>query len=424
MSGLAGKLQGKTTRLAAAPQTGAKPPALQGRLMNLEVARIKPDPNQPRKYFDPAGLDELARSLIDHGLLEPVVVRLVEGDPVLIAGERRWRAAKRAGMPTLPAMVRQVGEKDAAVLSLVENLHREDLGPLEEAEALDRLRAQGLSLKEVASLADLAVSTVSEKLSLVNLPEAIKEDLRKNPRALSGRNLVEVAKLAKRTGPREAEILYKRALTHGLKRADFRTPKDQPPALPEPEPTEATGEQETDKEPERALHSALHSMAGAAERWARRIGIGLEDAELRAAIGYEFGTEGGSAGPDMVPYTYKGGVAPGFWFDAISAHGKPTLAGKRLIDTVRVILGVPYPGREQGETPKEKEPAKPQKGKDVPYHAARLKQGLLDLMKGPRPEKAAWRDNLLWELRTLPGILAQALKWLESPAQAEGKQKR
>src|SRR5262245_59024379 len=111
-------------------------------LLELPIDRIEPNPLQPRKSFDGAALDELARSVKASGVIQPVVVRRAGDGYQLIAGERRWRAARQAGLERIPAIVREATDVESLELALVENLLRADLNPLEEAEAYQRLIAE------------------------------------------------------------------------------------------------------------------------------------------------------------------------------------------------------------------------------------------------------------------------------------------
>src|SRR5215471_4695346 len=112
-------------------------------LREIEIERILPNPHQPRKNFDEDALNELANSIRSHGVVQPIVVRpLEDGFFQLIAGERRWRASQRAGLIKVPAVVRHSGEHDALEIALIENLQREDLNPIEEAQAYERLMSE------------------------------------------------------------------------------------------------------------------------------------------------------------------------------------------------------------------------------------------------------------------------------------------
>lgn len=151
----------------------------QAKVINLPITSITPNPDQPRKYFDEATLESLAHSIRLRGLLQPVVVRkAAHGEEfTLIAGERRWRAAQVAGLRKIPALVRQ--HEDPLELALIENLQRQDLRPLEEAEALHTLKErQGLTDEVLAKIIGKSRSTVTEILTLNSLPDSIKEECR------------------------------------------------------------------------------------------------------------------------------------------------------------------------------------------------------------------------------------------------------
>ena len=142
-------------------------------LLHLPVAAVHPNPRQPRKRFEPEATAGLAASIQRQGVLQPVVVRpRREGGYELIAGERRWRAAKQAGAATVPAVVREADDRESLLLGLVENVAREDLSPLEEARAYAALLDEfGLSLGEVADRVGRSKPAVSNTLRLLELPE-------------------------------------------------------------------------------------------------------------------------------------------------------------------------------------------------------------------------------------------------------------
>jgi ParB family chromosome partitioning protein len=148
--------------------------------LRLEVSKIRPNPRQPRRSFDEASLDELAGSMKSQGLLQPVVVRpMPDGSFELIAGERRWRAAQRAGIHRIPAVVRDVPDEKLLELALIENVQREELNPIEEAEAY-RILIDDLKLTQldVAERVGKQKTTVANALRLLNLPELVKEMVR------------------------------------------------------------------------------------------------------------------------------------------------------------------------------------------------------------------------------------------------------
>jgi ParB family transcriptional regulator, chromosome partitioning protein len=144
-------------------------------LLHLPVETIHPNPRQPRKRFEPEAAEGLAASIRLQGVLQPIVVRRRDdGGFELIAGERRWRAAKAAGIPTLPALVRDVEDKDSLLLGLVENVAREQLSAVEEARAYASLIDEfELSLGDVALRVGRSKPAVSNRLRLLELPEEV-----------------------------------------------------------------------------------------------------------------------------------------------------------------------------------------------------------------------------------------------------------
>jgi ParB family transcriptional regulator, chromosome partitioning protein len=147
----------------------------QPELLHLPVETIHPNPRQPRRRFEPEAAAGLAASIRLQGVLQPVVVRRrAEGGYELIAGERRWRAARAAGAPTLPALVKDVGDRDSLLLGLVENVAREQLSPVEEARAYATLVDEfELSLGDVAERVGRSKPAVSNRLRLLELPEDV-----------------------------------------------------------------------------------------------------------------------------------------------------------------------------------------------------------------------------------------------------------
>ena len=151
-------------------------------LKEIDIDRILPNSHQPRKNFDEDALNELASSIREHGLVQPIVVRpLEDGFFQLIAGERRWRASQRAGLTRLPAIIREAGEDSALELALIENLQREDLNPMEEAQAYERLiTGFGLTQEDVARRVGKNRATVANMLRLLRLPPEVQQWLREN----------------------------------------------------------------------------------------------------------------------------------------------------------------------------------------------------------------------------------------------------
>jgi ParB family chromosome partitioning protein len=149
------------------------------RLRELPVESLVPNPQQPRKSFDARALEELAISIRTSGLLQPLVVRLRGSQYEILVGERRWRAAQQAGLTRVPVIVREASDAEALELGLVENLLREDLNPVEAAQAYQRLLAEfGWTQEELAQRLGKDRSSIANALRLLRLPEPIQEDLR------------------------------------------------------------------------------------------------------------------------------------------------------------------------------------------------------------------------------------------------------
>ncbi len=152
----------------------AEPP--RSGVAKVDIELIKPDDSQPRRKFDETTLDELAQSIRNQGLLQPLLVRRDGKGYRLIAGERRWRAAQRAGLSDVPVLVRDASDAEAFELALVENLQREDLSPLEEAEGYRRLlEERKWTQEQVAERVGKERSTVANALRLLALPAEVKQ---------------------------------------------------------------------------------------------------------------------------------------------------------------------------------------------------------------------------------------------------------
>ena len=148
-------------------------------IIYIPIENITVNPNQPRKIFNPEALGELSASIKASGVIQPIVVRRVNGTHQLIAGERRWRAARQAGLETIPAIVREATDAESLELALVENLLREDLNPMEEAEGYQKLLAQfGWTQEELAQRVGRDRSSIANALRLLRLPDLIQADLR------------------------------------------------------------------------------------------------------------------------------------------------------------------------------------------------------------------------------------------------------
>ena len=148
---------------------------------NLPVRSLRPNPYQPRKNFDEAALQELAASIGQQGIMQPLLARPSAGGGYeIVAGERRWRAAQLAGLDVVPVFIRNLGDDDVMVAALIENLQREDLNPIEEAEALQKLRdAHAMTQEELAERLGKSRSAIANALRLLRLTPAAREDIQK-----------------------------------------------------------------------------------------------------------------------------------------------------------------------------------------------------------------------------------------------------
>jgi ParB family chromosome partitioning protein len=194
---------------------------------SLAVDQIVPGPEQPRDVFDHDRLTELANSIKINGLLQPITVqRHLDGKYRIIAGERRWRAAKLAGLGTIPALVRTVEDSRRLELALIENIQREDLGPLEIAVAFDRLATEhGMSHEQIAERTGKDRSTVTNFLRLLRLGDEVKQALKSGSISMGhARTLLNLESdmeqaqvcqdiIDKRLSVRETEALVKRLTT-------------------------------------------------------------------------------------------------------------------------------------------------------------------------------------------------------------------
>lgn len=195
-------------------------------ILNLDIDLLQPNPLQPRGLIAPESLKELVDSIKQHGLIEPLVVAKTPAGYQIIAGERRWRASKLAGLKSLPVVVKETTARGMLEMALVENVQREDLNPIDRAQAFMRLQEEfGLGVNEIAKRVSKSDSYVSNTLRLLALPDAIKDGLisgtitEGHARAISGLNdvdlMVEAYKtiLAENASVRRAEDLARRLKT-------------------------------------------------------------------------------------------------------------------------------------------------------------------------------------------------------------------
>ena len=200
------------TAANSAPASSAdesKPSSTEG-FASLPVAAIEPLPDQPRRRFDEAALADLARSIETRGVIQPVIVRpLAAGRYQLVAGERRWRAAQIARVHEIPALVRELDRREIMALALVENLQREDLNPIEEARAYQRLsEEEGLTQAEIARTVEKSRSHVANLQRLLSLPSPVLDMVEEDTLSMGhARALI---------GDNQAEEKARRAVAQGL----------------------------------------------------------------------------------------------------------------------------------------------------------------------------------------------------------------
>lgn len=228
----------------------------------LPLREIEPDPDQPRKRFDEASLAELAASIQENGLLQPIAVRPkpLGAGYLIIAGERRWRAARLAGLDEVPALVKDVTDEQAAALALIENLQREDLDPIEVAEGCRQLiEKYGLTQETAAKRLGKSRSAVTNSLRLLNLPDDVRAKVSDgslsagHAKALLG--LPDAARIRQAAGEIEARGLNVRQAEALCKKLA------KPPKAPKPKPDAFT-------RPKRAveIEAALKEVTGSEVR--------------------------------------------------------------------------------------------------------------------------------------------------------------
>lgn len=217
--GLAALLD-EAVRPGSQPESSAPAESEARGVREVEIARIRPNPAQPRQHFDEESIAELAESIAQRGVLQPILLR-PDGDGFqLVAGERRWRAAQRAKLHAIPAIVREIDDSTSAEIALIENVQRQDLNAIEEAEGYRKLiENYGHTQDEISKLVHKSRSHVTNLLRLLNLPEAVKQSLLQgdismgHARAIaSADDAEELARqiVAKGLSVRQAEALVKR----------------------------------------------------------------------------------------------------------------------------------------------------------------------------------------------------------------------
>ncbi|HUT35611.1 MAG TPA: ParB/RepB/Spo0J family partition protein [Planctomycetota bacterium] len=203
--------------------------AAEAEVRQLPIAQLRPNPLQPRRALDEEALAELAESIRSRGVIQPLLVRPVTGEPdayEIVVGERRYSAAGRAGLDAVPCIVRRLDDREAFLLSVAENVAREDLNPLDEAAAYRRILDERYAANqgEVAALVGVHRTRVNHKLRLLNLDERIQEHVRSQPPG--GVSLTHLEELA-RLQPGDAQhALYLAVVERGMSTRDLRTRVD------------------------------------------------------------------------------------------------------------------------------------------------------------------------------------------------------
>ena len=204
-----------------APRLETEPTTTDRGVREVQVGRIRPNPNQPRTRFTEESIDELADSIAQRGVLQPILLRPSGEGYEIVAGERRWRAAQKARLHSIPAIIREFDDSATAEIALIENIQREDLNPLEEAEGYRQLiKRHGRGQDEVARLVNKSRSHVANMLRLLDLPEFVRQSLLQGDISMGHARAVAAAEdpealtreiLAKGLSVRQAEALAKQA---------------------------------------------------------------------------------------------------------------------------------------------------------------------------------------------------------------------
>ncbi len=178
----------------------------------ISIHLISPNPFQPRRNFDQEKLDELASSIAEHGVFQPIIIKKVKDGYMIVAGERRFRAAKQLNLKSIPAIVRDYDQAKVAELSLVENLQRENLNPIEEAEAYQHImRSMELTHKQLADKIGKSRSYITNTLGLLNLPEEVQAMLFNNDISMGHARV-----LSKLDDPKRIKELAQRIVNQNL----------------------------------------------------------------------------------------------------------------------------------------------------------------------------------------------------------------
>ena len=210
LEALFGDIEIKTSDLTGA---GAAEQSQGGsRIALIDINEIKSSAAQPRRRFDEEKINELAESITAHGIIQPVIVKKAEQGFELVAGERRWRAARKAGIKQIPGIIKELTEEQTLLLSIIENIQREDLNPIEEAEALARILEKfGLTQEEISKNLGKSRPYITNATRLLKLPAEIQQLVREGKLSNGhGRALINVA------DPKRQAMLASKAVEEGL----------------------------------------------------------------------------------------------------------------------------------------------------------------------------------------------------------------
>jgi ParB family chromosome partitioning protein len=264
---------------AAAPAVIQQTPFITSSSLQIDIDLIDPSPYQPRTRFREEALEELARSIQTSGIIQPLILRQLGSRYQLIAGERRWRAAQRAGLQRVPAVLREVPEELALEITLIENIQREDLNPLEQARAFDRLMNEfHLTQEEVATRTGKDRATIANVVRLLNLEKPL-QDLIEDAKisAGHGRALLAIADVKLRLAL--AQRAARRGLTvRQIERLAAR--RSRASALPTP-PVVDPNTRAALEELQRHLGTKVHLRAGTKQRPGQLIIEYYDDAQLQ-----------------------------------------------------------------------------------------------------------------------------------------------
>jgi ParB family chromosome partitioning protein len=216
-------------------------------LNRLPLDQIHPNPDQPRHQIDQSALEELAQSIRSHGLIQPLLVSLrPEGGYQIIAGERRWQAAKLADLKTVPCLLKETTPAESLTISLIENIQRQDLNPIEEALAYRRLQEEsGLTQEQIASAIGRDRATVANYIRLLNLPQAVQSDLIEDRLSMGhARALLGLVESQPKLLAARAKVLHRRLTVRQTEHLVERMKKPAPPRRPTPTLTQLKAEED------------------------------------------------------------------------------------------------------------------------------------------------------------------------------------